>query len=161
MLIIIIKSLKVSSRIDFYLVSKSITNWVVKANTKVFNSPDHKAVVLDLRILDQFLFLGNQAQLGSLEHEVFFELDLPPASSIFLFQARHHLRGRVTSAYPQSSSVPIYPARCKSSSVSISHAWVQIALGCKSSSNRTLLSSVNSLTPNFPWRFKFISPMKN
>ena len=27
--------LKVSSRTDFYLESKSITNWVVKANTKV------------------------------------------------------------------------------------------------------------------------------
>ena len=47
------KSLKVSSRIDFYLVSKSITNWVVKANTKVSNAPDHKAVVLDLRILSE------------------------------------------------------------------------------------------------------------
>ena len=44
------KSLKVSSRIHFYLVSKSITNWVVKANTKVSNAPDHKAVELDLRI---------------------------------------------------------------------------------------------------------------
>ena len=80
MLIIIIKSLKVSSRIDFYLVSKSITNWVVKANTKVFNSPDHKAVVVDLRILDQFLFLVNQARLGSLKHEVFFELDISVSS---------------------------------------------------------------------------------
>jgi len=29
------KSLKVRSRIEFYLVSKSITNWVVKANIKV------------------------------------------------------------------------------------------------------------------------------
>ena len=47
------KSLKVSSRIDFYLVSKSITNWVVKANTKVSNAPDHEAVVLDLRILSE------------------------------------------------------------------------------------------------------------
>ena len=44
------KSLKVSSRIDFYLVSKSITNWVIKVNTKVSNAPDHKAVELDLRI---------------------------------------------------------------------------------------------------------------
>ena len=45
--------LKVSARIDFYLVPKSITNWVVKANTKVSNAPDHKAVVLDLRILSE------------------------------------------------------------------------------------------------------------
>ena len=44
------KSLKVSFRIDFYLVSKSITNWVVKVYTKVSNAPDHKAVELDLRI---------------------------------------------------------------------------------------------------------------
>ena len=47
------KSLKVSSRIDFYLISKSITNGAVKANTKVSNAPDHKAVVLDLRILSE------------------------------------------------------------------------------------------------------------
>lgn len=47
------KSLKVSSRIDFILVSKSITNWVVKANTKISNAPDHKAVVLDLKILSE------------------------------------------------------------------------------------------------------------
>ena len=47
------KSLKVSARIDFHLVSKSIANWVVKPNTKVSNAPDHKAVVLDLRILSE------------------------------------------------------------------------------------------------------------
>ena len=47
------KSLKVSSRIDFFLVSKSIIDWVVKANTKVSNAPDHKAVVLDLKILSE------------------------------------------------------------------------------------------------------------
>ena len=76
------------------------------------------------------MFLGNRARFGSLEHEIFFELDLPPASSIFLFQARHPLRARVTSAFgfPQSSSVPIYPALCKSSSVFISRARVQIEL---------------------------------
>ena len=45
--------LKVSSRIDFYLESKSITNWVVKANTKVSSAPDHKSVVLELRILSE------------------------------------------------------------------------------------------------------------
>ena len=42
-----------SSRIDFFLVSKSIIDWVVKANTKVSNAPDHKAVVLDLKILSE------------------------------------------------------------------------------------------------------------
>ena len=47
------KSLKVSSRIDFYLVLKSITNWVAKANIKVSNAPDHKAVILGLRILSE------------------------------------------------------------------------------------------------------------
>ena len=47
------KSLKVSSRIDFFLVSKSIIDWVVKANTKVSIAPDHKAVVLDLKILSE------------------------------------------------------------------------------------------------------------
>jgi len=47
------KSLKVRSRIDFFLVSKSVENWVVKTNTKVSNAPDHKAVVLDLKILTE------------------------------------------------------------------------------------------------------------
>ena len=78
--------------------------------------------------MDQFLFLGNRARFGSFKHEVFFELDLPLASSIFLFQVRHPFRARVTSAFPQSSSVPIYPARCKSSSVSFSRTRVQIEL---------------------------------
>ncbi|KAL9961429.1 hypothetical protein ACROYT_G030367 [Oculina patagonica] len=47
------KSLKVKSRIDFFLVSKSVENWVVKTNTKVSNAPDHKAVVLELKILSE------------------------------------------------------------------------------------------------------------
>ena len=47
------KSLEVRSRIDFFLVSKSVENWVVKTNTKVSNAPDHKAVVLDLKILSE------------------------------------------------------------------------------------------------------------
>ena len=47
------KSLEVRSRIDFFLVSKSVENWVVKTNTKVSNAPDHKAVVLDLKILNE------------------------------------------------------------------------------------------------------------
>ena len=47
------KSLKVSSRIDFFLVSKSIIKWVVKTNTKASNAPDHKAIVLDLNILSE------------------------------------------------------------------------------------------------------------
>ena len=47
------KSLKVISRIDFFLVSKSVENWVIKTNTKVSNVLDHKAVVLDLKILSE------------------------------------------------------------------------------------------------------------
>ena len=47
------KSLKVRSRIDFFLVSKSVENWVIKTNTKVSNVLDHKAVVLDLKILSE------------------------------------------------------------------------------------------------------------
>ena len=47
------KSLKVSSRIDFFLVSESIIKWVVKTNTKASNAPDHKAIVLDLNILNE------------------------------------------------------------------------------------------------------------
>ena len=47
------KSLKVRSRIDFFLVSKSVVNWVVKTDTKVSNAPDHKAVVLDIKILSE------------------------------------------------------------------------------------------------------------
>ena len=102
--------------------------------------------------LDQFLFLGNRARYGSLEHEVLPELDPPQASSIYLFQARHPLRAPVTSAFPQLSSVSIYRARYISSLVSISRTrgtdralFLFIALGCESSSNRTLSSSVNLL----------------
>ena len=47
------KSLKVRSRIDFFPVSKSVVNWVVKTDTKVSNAPDHKAVVLDIKILSE------------------------------------------------------------------------------------------------------------
>ena len=47
------KSLEVRSRIDFFLVSKSVENWVVKTNTRVSNAPDHKAVVLDVKILSE------------------------------------------------------------------------------------------------------------
>lgn len=47
------KALKVSSRIDFFLVSKPIINWTIKANTKISNAPDHKAVKLDLKILSE------------------------------------------------------------------------------------------------------------
>ena len=39
------KSLEVRSRIDFFLVSKSVENWVVKTNTKVSNAPDDKAAL--------------------------------------------------------------------------------------------------------------------
>ena len=45
-------------RIDIFLVSKSVENWVVKTNTKVSNAPDHKAVVLDLKILSEKRGLG-------------------------------------------------------------------------------------------------------
>ena len=43
--------MKISSRIDFFLVSKPIVNWTVEAHTKTSNAPDHKAVLLDLKIL--------------------------------------------------------------------------------------------------------------
>ena len=43
------KALKVSSRIDFFLVSKPIINWTIKANTKISNAPDHKSVKPDLK----------------------------------------------------------------------------------------------------------------
>ena len=33
--------------------AKSVENWVIKTNTKVSNAPDHKAVVLDLKILSE------------------------------------------------------------------------------------------------------------
>ena len=45
--------MKVSSRIDFFLLSESIIKWVVKTNTKASNAPDHKAIVLDLNILNE------------------------------------------------------------------------------------------------------------
>ena len=90
--------------------------------------------------LDQFLFLGNRARYGSLEHKLLPELDPPQASLIYLFQARHPLRAPVTSAFPQLSSVSISRSRGTD--------WARflfIALGCESSSNRTLSSSVNLL----------------
>ena len=69
------KSLKVSSRIDFYLVSKSITNWVAKANIKVSNAPDHKALILDLRILSEMQSPGLWKFTNSLvEDNEFVEL---------------------------------------------------------------------------------------
>ena len=33
-------------------------NWVVKTNTKVSNAPDHKAIVLDIKILSEKLGPG-------------------------------------------------------------------------------------------------------
>ena len=47
------KSLEVCSRIDFFLVSKPIVNWVTKICTKVSNAPDHKAVICDLKNLNE------------------------------------------------------------------------------------------------------------
>ena len=110
-------------------------------------------------VRDQFLFLGNRARFGSLEHEIFFEHDFPPASSIFLFQARHPLRARVTSAFRQSSSVPIYPALCKSSSVFISRARVQIELESDVIELGELGLPIFRGGEGGP--FKFISPVKN
>ena len=45
------KALKVSSRIELFLVSKPMINWTVKAHTKISNPPDHKAALFDLKIL--------------------------------------------------------------------------------------------------------------
>lgn len=47
------KLLKVSFRIDFYLVLKLIINWVVKVNIKVFNVSDYKVVIFGFRIFSE------------------------------------------------------------------------------------------------------------
>ena len=67
--------------------------------------------VCAIELSDQFLFPGNQARYGYLEHKISLELDPLQASLIFLFQARHPLRARVTSALRQSSLVSIYRTR--------------------------------------------------
>ena len=91
---------------------QNLYNWLT-ANKLTLNIKKSNFVISHpyQKRLDQFLFLGNRARYGSLEHEVYLELDPLQASSIFLFQARHPLRARVTSAFPQSSSVSIYRAR--------------------------------------------------
>ena len=45
------KALKVSSRIDFFLVARPLTNWVLNIETKASNAPDHKAIKLTLKPL--------------------------------------------------------------------------------------------------------------
>ena len=44
------KALKLSSRIDFFLVARHLTKWVERVETKVSNAPDHRAVRLTLLI---------------------------------------------------------------------------------------------------------------
>ena len=44
------KALKMSSRIDFFLVPQHLTNCVARVETKVSNAPDHRAVKLTLLI---------------------------------------------------------------------------------------------------------------
>ena len=45
------KALKVSSRIDFFLVARPLTNWVLNIETKASNAPVHKAIKLTLKPL--------------------------------------------------------------------------------------------------------------
>ena len=47
------KALKVSSRIDFFLVARPLTNWVLNIETKASNAPDHKAIKLTLKLLEE------------------------------------------------------------------------------------------------------------
>ena len=47
------KALKVSSRIDFFLVARPLTNWVFNIETKASNAPDHKAIKLTLKLLEE------------------------------------------------------------------------------------------------------------
>ena len=44
------KALKLSSRIDFFLIAQHLTKWVERIETKVSNAPDHRAVRLTLLI---------------------------------------------------------------------------------------------------------------
>ena len=44
------KALKLSSRIDLFLVARHLSKWVERVKTKVSNTPDHRAVRLTLLI---------------------------------------------------------------------------------------------------------------
>ena len=48
------KSLRLKSRIDFFLVSKQFINDVIKAETRTSIAPDHKAIFLSLKIENNF-----------------------------------------------------------------------------------------------------------
>ena len=44
------KALKLSSRIDFFLIAQHLTKWVERVETKVANAPDHRAVKFTISI---------------------------------------------------------------------------------------------------------------
>ena len=48
------KSLRLKSRIDFFLVSKQFINYVIKAETRTSIAPDHKAIFISLKIENHF-----------------------------------------------------------------------------------------------------------
>ena len=48
------KSLRLKSRIDFFLVSKQFINYVIKTETRTSIAPDHKAIFLSLKIENSF-----------------------------------------------------------------------------------------------------------
>ena len=47
------KALKVCSRIDFFLVARSLSKCVVKIHTKASNAPDHNAIKLSLELSEE------------------------------------------------------------------------------------------------------------
>ena len=49
------KSLRLKSRIDFFLVSKQFVNYAIKAETRTSIAPDHKAIFLSLKIENNFM----------------------------------------------------------------------------------------------------------
>lgn len=44
------KSLRLKSRIDFFLVAKHFSSYVIKAETHMSTAPDHKAIFLNLKV---------------------------------------------------------------------------------------------------------------
>ena len=44
------KALKMSSRIDLFLIAQHLTKWVERVETKASNAPDHRAVRLTILI---------------------------------------------------------------------------------------------------------------
>ena len=68
------KSLKLKSRIDFFLVSKQLINYVINQKPATSIAPDHKAIFLNFKIASSFKLEPGTWKFNNslLEDEIFF-----------------------------------------------------------------------------------------